>query len=431
MAMPENEAGKAYLANVTVTEAVAFDPETDDPDKPETWNVLSAGDYEAEHHGNMQFFCPCCLDKGDQVRLKRPSTDDNGRAREYFQTIQMDVVDSQTEEPIIDPATNEPMVEHVRYKIPPRFTLWPGHRHTCDLASQQRNLSETLYENGGVNLNSSEGTYIVNMNIAAGQRTAKKKRPRIGLTESGEFDSLARGTKRKLHRSSSTPPGKHSEGVKDISTVAKMLDNTEFEQGARDRILMRVGTQLTSLGEMYKGSAFELYRDIYRAEHQIANDPNANHNHAALFRFRPNGNRKFWKKEQDGSMTVPSHPEKTHDRQGREFYFTSSINFQTDGAFEQFKKAYDEAESPEDRWFLVYTEHANVDIFDHQHKAAGIDEERGANGGTQKSTPSINVETTVFSKDQMMQWSPPSAQLMLDFSKPPSHDVQDGPASLS
>lgn len=366
--MQTNDSGKAYLANVTVTEAVAFDPDSDDPDKPETWNLLDAGDYDDEHHGNMQFFCPCCLDNGDQVRMKRPATDNNGKAKEYFQTIPMDVVDAQTEEPVIDPATNKPMVEHVRYKIPPRYTLWPGQRHTCDLARQQQNLSETVYENGGVNLNSSEGTYIVNMNIAAGQEVAKKKRPRIGLTESGEFDTLAGGTKRKIHRSASSPPGKHSEGIRTIETIGNILDNTEFEQGSRERILMRVGSQLTSLGKLYSESAFDLYGQTYRAEHQIADDPNANHNHTAVFRFRPNGNRKFWKREEDGSMTVPSHPEKTHDRKGREFYFTSSINFQRGSAFDQFKKAYEQAENPEDRWFLVYSEHANVDIFDHAHK---------------------------------------------------------------
>ncbi|PCJ99061.1 MAG: hypothetical protein COA45_06350 [Zetaproteobacteria bacterium] len=413
-----NEAGKTYIANVSITEAVAFDPEHDNPDKPETWNTLEARDFDKDSHGHMKFFCPCCLDKGDMVKLKNPSGS-------YFQQITFDIVDRDTQEPVLDPTTHEPVTEARRYQIPPRYSLFPHEKHTCDLGEQQSQLSQSIKDHGGVVLNSATGTYIVNLNIPAGQEPTQRNRPRTTLTQDGGFNNAATNidtapARRQIHRSSNTPPKQHSHGVKTVQALADLLDSTEFDKGQRQAVLMRNGGQVITLEQAYHKNTVNMYRDLYHDERQDAGNPEKNHNHISLFRFRPNGIKKFWNRGADGSMSVLSHPEQVHDRDGNKFYVSTRLNFQTESTFEAFKEAYEAAETKEDRWFLIYSEHASVNLVEYDAEKQKLEK------GTEQSAD-VHVTATIFSADQIMQWKPRSAQLMLNFDLGEDADAKQEP----
>lgn len=401
-----NSAGQTYIANVAITEAVAFDAEHDNPDKPETWDLLDAKDFDKEEHDHLKFFCPCCLDKGDMVKLKNPSG-------AYYQTITFDLIDPDTHELIIDKSTNEPMTEAKRYQIPPRYALFPHEKHTCDLGAQQNQLSQSIKDSGGVVLNSDAGAYIVNLNIPAGQEPPKRNKPRMTLTQSGAFNDAATNVdttyaQRQIHRSSNTPSNQHSHGVKTVQALAELLDRTEFDKGQRQSVLMRNGGQLMTLDEMYQKNTINMYRDLYHEERKDAQDPDKNHNHISLFRFRPNGVKKFWNRETDGSMSVLSHPEQVHDKDGNKFYVSTHLNFQTDACFDAFNKAYETATEKDDKWFLVYSEHTTVNLAEYDKEKQKVAQ------GTEKSAD-VHISATVFNTDQFMQWTPKDAQLMLDF----------------
>ena len=141
--------------------AVAFDPAHDDPEKPQTWHHIAAKEFDPEKHKDMQFFCPCCLENGNRVRLKKPS-------HTHIQTIPFDVLDRQTEKSILDHLGN-PVTDSRRYEIPARFTLYPKQTHTCDAAEKQSRLAQTIRKNGGTTLNSNDSIRIVNLDIPAGQ----------------------------------------------------------------------------------------------------------------------------------------------------------------------------------------------------------------------------------------------------------------------
>ena len=401
-----NSAGKTYIAKVAITEAVAFDPEHDDPDKPETWNLLAAKEFDKEEHGHLNFFCPCCLDKGDMVKLKNPSG-------AYYQSITFDLIDRETRELIIDKSTNEPMTEARRYEIPPRFALFPHEKHTCDLGAQQNQLSQSIKDNGGVVLNSDTGTYIVNLNIPAGQELPQRNRPRATLTEGGAFNDAATNVdtthaQRQIHRSSNKPSNQHSQGVKTVQALADLLDRTEFDKGQREAILLRNGGQVMTLEQVYQKNTIEMYRDLYKDESHDAQNPDKNHNHIALFRFKPNGVKKFWNRETDGSMSVQSHPEQIHDKDGNKFYVSTRLNFQTESSFDAFNKAYEDAAEKDDKWLLVYSEHATVNLAEY------TGEKRKVTQGMEKSAD-VHITATVFNTDQFMQWNPRDPQLMIDF----------------
>ncbi|MGH1378489.1 MAG: hypothetical protein ACRBB3_06675 [Alphaproteobacteria bacterium] len=420
----KNNAGETYVAKVAITEAVAFDPEHDDPDKPETWNLLAAKDFDKEEHGHLKFFCPCCLDKGDEVKLKNPSG-------AYYQHITFDLIDRDTRELIIDKSTNEPLTETKRYEIPPRFTLFPYEKHSCDMGSQQNHLSQSIKDSGGVVLNSDAGAYIVNLNIPAGQEPPNKRnRPRMTLTESGSFNNAATNTatngvnpsniKRQIHRSSNKSSGHHSNGVKTVQALAELLDNTQFDKGQREAIILRNGTQLMTLDEVYKKDTINMYRDLYKDECTDADNPEKNHNHTALFRFRPNGVKKFWNRENDGSMSVQSHPEQIHDKDGNKFYVSTRLNFQTESSFEAFNKAYEAATDKDDKWLLVYSEHATVSLAEYQGEKQKV-----ANGSEESAD--VHINATVFDENQFMQWKPKDPQLRIDFGDENTEDPETNP----
>ncbi|PCI55439.1 MAG: hypothetical protein COB36_07395 [Alphaproteobacteria bacterium] len=401
-----NSAGQTYIAKVAITEAVAFDSEHDDPDKPETWNLLAAKDFDKEEDGHLKFFCPCCLDKGDMVKLKNPSG-------AYYQSITFDLIDRNTRELIIDKSTNEPMTEARRYQIPPRFALFPHEKHTCDLGAQQNQLSQSIKDSGGVVLNSEAGTYIVNLNIPAGQEPPQRNRPRATLTEGGAFNGAATNVdtthaQRQIHRSSNKPSNQTSHGVKTVQALADLLDRTEFDKGQREAILLRNGGQVMTLDQVYQKNTINMYRDLYKDESHDAQNPEKNHNHIALFRFRPSGIKKFWNREKDGSMSVQSHPEQIHDKEGNKFYVSTRLNFQTEDSFDTFNKAYEEAAEKNDKWFLVYSEHASVSLAEYTGEKQKIAQ------GTEKSAD-VHITATVFNTDQFIQWTPRSPQLSIDF----------------
>lgn len=392
-AVPENEAGKAYMANVSVTEARVFNPLFDDPAHPENWVTLSARDYREDIHGKCEFFCPCCLDKGDKVKLRKPSG-------EYYQSILFDVVDPDTGDVMVDEATQQPVTETRRYFIPPRYSLYPMQRHSCDLAARLNNLSRVVKEQGGVVLNSEAGAYIVNLNIPAGQAKISN-RPRIRLSDGDDFSAAAEGKTRRIHRSPNTG-GAKTAGVSHIDALAQMLDDTEFNKGQRQHILMRIGQQGMSLAEAYHGDPITMYRSLYEQERPQAHQIGANHNHVAVFRFRPIGDHKFWKRQQDGSMTVQGQAEQIRDRDGKLFYVSARINFQTEGAFQAFQALTKDKE----RSFLVYTEHASVDLTDHAAKKQRLDQNLDHHA-------TVFADAVVFNTAQMMPWSPRSPQLTL------------------
>ena len=401
-----NSAGKTYVAKVAITEAVAFDPEHDNPDKPETWDLLAAKEFDKEEHGHLKFFCPCCLDKGDMVKLKNPSG-------AYFQSITFDLIDRDTRELIIDKSTNEPMTEARRYQIPPRFALFPHEKHTCDLGAQQNQLSQSIKDNGGVVLNSDAGSYIVNLNIPAGQEPPQRNRPRATLTEGGAFNDAVTNVdtthaQRQIHRSSNKPPNQKSQGVKTVEALADLLDRTEFDKGQREAIILRNGGQVMTLDQIYQKNTINMYRDLFKDESHDAQNPEKNHNHIALFRFKPNGVKKFWNRENDGSMSVQSHPEQIHDKEGNKFYVSTRLNFQTDACFDAFNEAYEKAAEKDDKWLLVYSEHASVSLAEYTGEKQKIAQ------GTEKSAD-VHITATVFNTDQFMQWKPRSPQLSIDF----------------
>ncbi len=418
----QNNAGRVFLANVTIAEAVAFDPAKDDETKPDTWGLLAAKDFDKDVHGDMNFFCPCCLDNGDEVRLKRPTGG-------HLQPMTFDVVDPNTDEPIIDPATNDVQTITRRYEIPPRYSLYPGQKHSCDLGNQQNDLARTIKDNDGVTLNSASGTYLVNLNIPAGQRQIKRSNPKMSLTEAGTFNNAAnpagtqQGLKRRLHtKSSSAPSGPRSKGAKTVEALAQMLDATQFDQGQREAIILRNGRQEMTLAKTYHDDVVKLYRDLFKTEHAIKDDVGANHNQTSIFQFTPNGNKRFWTREDDGSYSVQSQTKQIRDPKGRKFYVSTKLNFQTDAAFEAFKETYEKATRGDDRSFLVYTENAFVSTFDHENARKRIDNGHDKHGD-------VHVHAKVFDADQMMKWSPIEPQLTLDFgqndarkAQTPSHD---------
>lgn len=405
-----NSASKTYVAKVAITEAVAFDSEHDNPDKPETWDLLAAKKFDKAEHGHLKFFCPCCLDKGDMVKLKNPSG-------AYYQSITFDLIDRDTRELIIDKSTNEPMTESRRYQIPPRFALFPHEKHTCDLGAQQNQLSQSIKDNGGVVLNSDAGSYIVNLNIPAGQTPRQRNRPRTTLTESRAFNNVATHNaanidnvrvQKRIHRSSNVPPKQHSKGVKTVQALAGLLDRTEFDKGQREAIILRNSGQLMTLEQAYQDNIVDMYRDLYKDESHTPQTMNENHNHIALFRFKPNGVKKFWNREKDGSMSVQSHPEQIHDKEGNKFYVSTRLNFQTESSFDTFNKAYEAATEKDDKWFLVYSEHASVSLAEYSGEKQKVTQ------GTEKSAD-VHITATVFNTDQFMQWTPRDPQIMIDF----------------
>ncbi len=418
----QNNAGLAYTANVSVTEAVMFDPKTDDPDDPDSWNILAADDFDKEMHGDCKFYCPCCLDNGHEVRLKNPS-------KPFLQPVTFDLIDPETNEPVVDPETDAIVTDVRRYQIPARYSLYPGEKHQCDLGMEQSNISRTVRENGGTVLNSEAGAYVVNLNIPAGQKPVDGRRARVPLSAMGNTfnhvspDGSGEGSKnpkRRIHQSSSpSKSASKSHGAENVGVIADLLDDTEFDRGARAGIIMRNGGQTVPLSEAFHDNSLDLYRDVYKRTTQDRENPNANPNHLALFKFQPNGNRKFWTREEDGSMTVPSQPEQITDSHGRKMYVSTKINFQTEGAFEAFKAAYDAAETKDERSFLVYSEHGQVNLADFEAQRQAVD------AGT-KPHADIAVQTTVFNAAQMMQWAPRSPQLTLNFDDVPSRDA-DGP----
>lgn len=418
-----NSAGFAYTANVSVTEAVVFNPDKDDPSDPNSWDILEADDFDKDAHGNCKFYCACCLDQqGELVRLKKPSG-------EYIQPVTFDLIDPETNEPIVDPETDAIVTDVRRYKIPARFTLFPGEAHRCDLGANQTDLSRTVRENGGTVLNSAAGAFIINLNIPAGQQSVNGRRARVPLSEMGEkFNAVTDGTsqsglqgaRRRIHRSSAARSDPKSHGINSVEGLARLLDHTEFDKGARAGFIARIdGDQTVTLAELFHDNTLDLYRDLFKQAYQDQSNPSANPNHLALFRFRPNGNRKFWTREEDGSMTVPSQPEQIIDKQGRKMFVSTKVNFQTEGAFDAFKAAYENGEKAEERSFLVYSEHGHVNLNDFRAQRRALDAGYIKHGN-------IAVETAVFNAAQMVQWSPRSPQLMLDFGDDPDAHPDDG-----
>ncbi len=402
MSAAENESGKAYIANVSVSEAKAFNPETDDPGQPETWASLAAADFNEKQHGQHEFYCPCCLDKGDKVRLKRPSG-------AYYQNIVFDVIDPKTREVMRDQETGEAVTENRRYFIPPRFSLYPMQRHTCDLATRLNDLASIIKQSNGLTLNSAAGAYIVNLNIPAGQ-TPIINRPRINLTQSRSFENVAPGEDgpgmlHRIHRSQTAPPATRSQGVSHVQALAEMLDSTEFDKGQREHVILRTGAQGLTLKQAYNGQAVDMYRKLFERERQLTREGADNHNQIALFHFKPIGDRRFWKKQEDGSITVQGQAEQVYDKGGRHFYVSARINFQTESAFRAFEHAY---RKDKERSFLVFTENASVDLGDYETKRARVDSGLDTHAN-------VFIDTVVHNTAQITPWAPRSPQMTINF----------------
>lgn len=402
MSAVENEAGKAYIAHVSVSEAKAFNPATDDPGKPETWASLSASAFDEKKHGQHEFFCPCCLDKGDKVRLKKPSGG-------YYQNILFDVIDPETRDVMKDPQTGDPITESRRYFIPPRFSLYPLQRHSCDLGARLNDLSSIVRQNNGVTLNSAAGAYVVNLNIPAGQTPVNHHRPRINLTQAGDFASSAGAENlsplRRIHKPHTSPPSTRSQGINHVEALAQMLDSTEFDKGQRAHVILRTGAQGLTLAQAYHGQPVEMYRALFERERSLTREGADNHNQIALFHFKPIGDRKFWTKQEDGSTTVQGQAEQVRDKDGRHFYVSARINFQTETALRAFEQAY---RKDKERSFLVFTETATVDLKDFEAKRKKLD-----SGQSRHET--VFVDTVVFNAAQMTPWAPRSPQMTIDF----------------
>ncbi|MCB1591776.1 MAG: hypothetical protein KDI90_04910 [Alphaproteobacteria bacterium] len=420
MGAEESDIGKAHIANVSVSEARAFNPADDDPNEPESWETVSASDFNEEKHGQCQFYCPCCLDNGDKVRLKKPSGG-------YFQNILFDVIDPETQDVMTDPATGTPVTENRRYYIPPRYSLYPGQRHTCDLASRLRDLSATIRENGGLTLNSAAGAYILNINIPGGQELIRK-RPRIYMTSAEDFDTAAGAdpnimTSRRIHRSQTNPPSKRSTGVLHVESLAKILDSTEFDKGQRKHVILRIGQDGITLDQAYHGKAVNLYRDLYEKESRVTREDAPNHNQVALFHFKPIGNRKFWTKDETGSMTVQSQAEQIHDNEGRHFYVSARLHFSNRETFRAFEQAY---RKDGERSFLVFSEQATVDLEDFKNKKGRIDSRLDDHA-------TVFVDIPVGDSAQIMPWAPRSPQMTFDFpgfnfgNNPTANDADTSP----
>ncbi|MBI1300549.1 MAG: hypothetical protein GC137_02725 [Alphaproteobacteria bacterium] len=393
-----NSAGIVYLANVSLSEAVAFDPATDDRHNPASWGTLEANDYDKDQHGKHQFFCPCCLDNGDEVRLRRPSTG-------HFQEIQTRKIKKESGLPLVD-EEGKPITETRRYQIPPRFSLFPGQKHTCDLATNDIGLVEEIKRNGGITLNSQTGAYIVNLHLAAGQKAVSLPRSSSG----DDFNKASHATSNPRRRVTS------SKAITSIEGLAKLLDHTEILKDRRADILLRNGSQIISLADAYGATTADLYHGLFARELDAQEALDDNRNHLAIFRFQPGGLKsRSWKEQPDGSMTVESHPQRFIDNDGHEFVVSTRINFTRLSAFEKFAKDYDRA-GKGNHWFLVYTEHAHVGTQSY------FMEKDSLNKGY-KRQGRLMIDAKVFDPDQIMLWTPRSPQLLIDFGNQPLEDL--------
>ncbi len=383
----QNQAGKARLASVSVHEALAYDPMRVDHDfnDPKTWDILDAEDYKKNIHGDMEFYCPCCFEEeGELVRLKRPS-------KEFYQTILSQ-----------------------RFKIPPRYTLWKDEKHGCSLERNQVAVSHLVKGFEGV-VDSHHGTKILNLNIPAGQESPQSL-PFSNLKGKAENNfnraSEAETKEPRKRKSPAKPSDPHSTGVNTVERLAEVMDATEFDKTERDSILLRIGPQMMPLGDIYHEKNADMYRDLLlkekarlaRIKGNVGNDTNINQ--VAIFQFQPNCHHKFWKHSKDGTPYIPSLSKKVTGKEGRIFYVTTRLRFETPSSYEAFKKALRSIEETKDKKFLVYSEHAHVDYIKCQEIINRIDkygEKRG----------NVYIKASVFSNQQFTQWKPPSPQMRL------------------
>lgn len=392
MTSDANEAGKLYIANVKITEAVAFDPDHDDPDKPDSWKLISAGDFDPIEHKKFIFYCSCCLDKGDKVRLRKPTTNEKD-----IRSILFDLIDPETKKPSLG-EDGKSMSENRRYLFPQHFLTWSGETHGCGIVKHQQRLSKSLWDSDAITIDKESDVKIINLNIPAGLEPINKvEGPNADIEAEHYFNTAAPAVRYRIHVPENRPPHRYSRGVKSVQGLAELIDNTQFDIGKRASIILRNGNQRPPLSSIYHETAKGLYKDLYSSEREIFGDLNANHKHIALLRFRPKGY-SFWKKELDGSVSIPSQYEKVTDNKRNKFNVSTRINFQPE-AFKVFKKEY-EAVNKKDREFLVYTEHASVNISAHTRKINELQK------GNKKTSTVAYTEAKVFSEKQVMQWVP-------------------------
>lgn len=394
-----NESGVARLAHISMTEAVAFDPKTHDPNKPEQWPVLKAEDYKKDSHGHMQFFCSCCLDKGNKVQLRRPSTGSDPKGG-YFQNIPFDLINRESGEPVLDAETKKPKIETRRYYFPPHFSTMPGQQHVCEAARHQQDLALSVQQMGGTTFNSKYGVRSLSLVIPAGQKVIEPKNRSVLSEEGGgNFNKLSsQGDEvvRRIHRSN-RQDYQRREGVRSAEDLGVLLTHTEFSKDQRNKIILRNGEQTVSLARLYHSNPVDMHEQLLAKESEFFSDTGGGvSRHTSAFSCKLGNSKKGWIKEHDGSTSIRIEAERPMS-DGHMQSASVKINFQSPEAERQFRKAFDSGE----RDFLFFSENT----FIKQDKSA--------------------VKMTIFTPQQFSPWKPPSPQLQLDLGKRPS--VSDQP----
>ena len=384
----KNPAAIAFLAKVSIPEALAFDSQnTDhDPENPDTWDTLSAAKYDHKKHGHMTFYCPDCYkENGVRVRLKRPSG-------EFFQTISYCKVNLETGEIEID-ENNEPVLIERRYKIPPRYTLFPGQEHGCSLIRQQAAFSQWTKDQGG-SVDSHNGTYTFNLNIPAGQKILYPPADLLKDQAKDDFNQANADEVKKIPRTKRRRSAPQSHGIKTIEDLAGLLDATKFGVG-RDLIFLKIGPQKMPLSEIYFNNSIEAYRALYSKE--IHNKDPSNRNQIALFRFKPNLHRKYWKYENMGAIVIPSQAEQITDKHGRKYYVTTHLRLETPEIHRAFTEALKEMKKNKQKSFLIYSERAHVNLLHHQDELDRVDKMTTKHAN-------VHVKAGIFTDKQFTQW---------------------------
>lgn len=395
MTSDANEEDGPNIAKVALQEAVAFDPDSDDPDDTNSWELMNANDFDPEEHKHFEFYCSCCLDKKQKVRLRKPSP---AGERELL----FDVLDRKTKKPLIDDF-GDPVIIRRNFLFPARFSTWKKEKHVCDIVKKQRKLNEALKESGATEIDTESELTLIDLNIdTEPDPFEKNRRPFTYLSPKKQFNGDApskpnRPNEYKLHISGNTQHIKN-QGVSSVKDLARLLDKTEFDLSQRRTILLKNDGIIQSLDNLYHRKNIKMYRALYKKELKVLGDIDADHNNTTLSRFKTKKDLSDRQPNSDGSVSITSKIEKIRDQNGRSFNVATRLNFQNAEAFQEFQRIHNSTKNKEERGFLIYSEHSTVNVAKHRDQRGKID------SGEKNAT--VYIEATIYNKDQVMQWSP-------------------------
>jgi len=383
---------EAYVANVNVTKALAYDPMCvdHDPDDPGTWSMLDAQSYDKDVHGHMEFYCPDCFDKEEAlVGLNPPKIEFQQVYRAYERNPQTGAV--------MYGDNGKPLVTGRLYTIPKHFELKNGQDHQCDLENRLARLSELVKSLHGT-VDSYHKTYTLDLEFLN-----KGMPPQIPFGErKGRLVNKYNKASGSARRSPDQPLA-----VKSTAEISGVLNATEFDKGRRSNVYFKSGPRLVPLDKMYFESSVDMYCALrFRMLREFGNKTDFKGNRLALFRFHPSGNKKDWRNARDGAKVILSKPEIIEDSQGREFHVRTHLRFETQDSFKVFGDAYNRVDSPKKAGFLVFGDQVDIDPSEYKKGLNAIDKRMAKHA-------EVHLGVSVSSDKQFVQWMPPSPQMRL------------------